>query len=132
MDCVAIRRALMSVLVAVVCVAITGCPSNSGSSGGEKTASGGGSGSGSGGAPSGAYQCKMPDGTVFTLDFQSGGKMKMIMTESGQDDVTEGNWVLNGDALTVQAPDGPPMNITRSGNDLVADMGGIKMTFVKK
>lgn len=83
-------------------------------------------------APSGTYECNVPDGTKFTLEFSSGGKVKMTMTERGQADVTEGNWVLNGDDIMIQSAEGPPMNLKRNGTSLVADMGGMQMTFVKK
>jgi hypothetical protein len=84
------------------------------------------------GAPSGLYECNVPDGSKFTLEFSAGGKCKMAMIEHGQPDVTEGNWVLNGDDIMIQSTDGMPMNLKRNGTSLVADMGGMQMTFVKK
>lgn len=108
------------------------CKSAAKSSGGA-SAKGGSSSSGkSGGAPSGLYECNVPDGTKFTLEFSAGGKCKMTMIDHGQPDVTDGNWTLNGDDIMIQSDQGMPMNLKRNGPSLVADMGGMQMTFVKK
>jgi len=108
------------------------CKGSAKSDGGSSKNSAASSSVKSGGAPSGLYECNVPDGTKFTLEFAAGGKCKMTMIEHGQPDVTEGNWTLNGDDIMIQSAQGMPMNLKRNGTSLVADMGGMQMTFVKK
>jgi hypothetical protein len=58
-------------------------------------------------APSGAYESRLPDGTVMRLSF------------------------LNGEVILVEGGEGMTMQLSWRGNALVTDFGGATLTFNK-
>ena len=86
----------------------------------------------SGGGLSGTYESKSSDGTM-TLEFKSGGKVHLTMQQAGgQPDNSDGDYLINGNNVTVQVPGGMPITLTRNGKNLDAQMLGQIMHFTKK
>ena len=85
-----------------------------------------------GGGLSGTYESKSSDGTM-TLEFKSGGKVHLTMQQAGgQPDNSDGDYLINGNNVTVQVPGGMPITLTRNGKNLDAQMLGQIMHFTKK
>src|ERR1043166_3494698 len=85
-----------------------------------------------GGGLSGTYEAKDPNGTM-TLEFKSGGKVHLTMqTGGGQPDNSDGDYLIDGNKVTVQVPGGMPMELVRNGKTLDASMMGQIMHFNKK
>src|ERR1043166_265270 len=85
-----------------------------------------------GGGLSGTYEAKDPSLTM-TLEFKSGGKVQMTMQQAGgQPDVTEADFMVNGNQVTVQVPGGMPLVLTRNGKTLDGRTMGQIMHFNKK
>jgi hypothetical protein len=82
-------------------------------------------------APSGAYESRLPDGTVMRLSFQGGGAVEIAMTEEGKTDSYDGKWILNGEVILVEGGEGMTMQLSWRGNALVTDFGGATLTFNK-
>jgi hypothetical protein len=109
------------------------CKGTASTAGGKRSDAGGSAPSKANGlSPSGVYESRMPDGTIFTLNFQKTGKVTMTMTENGKPDVQEANWVVNGDTIMVQSPEGLPLQLRPNGSAMVAEMGGMQITFTRK
>ena len=82
-------------------------------------------------APSGAYQSRLPDGTVSRLTFRAGGAVAIAMTEDGKTTSHEGKWIVNGEVILVEGSEGLTMQLSWQGNALVTDFGGVTLTFNK-
>jgi hypothetical protein len=88
--------------------------------------------SGGSGDLSGTYEAKN-DGGSMTLVFQSGHKVEMTMQEAGgQPDKTAGDYLIDGNHVTIQIPGGMPMVLVRDGKTLSANMMGQILHFEKK
>jgi len=87
---------------------------------------------GGGGGLSGTYEAKDANGTM-TLEFKSGGKVHLTMqTSGGQPDNSDGDYLIDGNKVTVQVPGGMPIELVRNGKTLDASMMGQIMHFNKK
>jgi len=112
------RRLLAAILAALPCFLGTGCPSGGGGSGG--------------GALSGTYESKTPEGT-WTLEFKGDNKVHMTTVEKGgKPESVDADYVIDGNKVTVQAPGGFPMTLTRNGNVLEGNVGLGILHFTKK
>ena len=87
---------------------------------------------GSGDALSGTYVAKNPDGSM-TLEFKAGNKVRLTMLEKGgKPDISDGDYMIDGDQVTVQVPGGIPMVLTRKGGVLEGDVASQILRFSKK
>jgi hypothetical protein len=85
-----------------------------------------------GGGLSGTYEAKDQNGSM-TLEFKSGGKVHLIMQQAGgQPDASDGDYLINGNNVTVQVPGGMPLTLVKNGKTLDANMMGQIMHFAKK
>jgi len=85
-----------------------------------------------GGRISGTYESKTPDGTM-TIEFKSGGKAHLTMRPSGgQPDNFDGDYMMDGNKVTVQVSGGMPLVLVRNGRTLDANMMGQILHFTKK
>ena len=82
-------------------------------------------------SPTGAYESRMPDGTVMRLTFRDGGRVTIAMTEDGKTNSHDGKWVLNGEVILVEGGEGMTLQLSWRGDALVTDFGGATMTFKK-
>ena len=82
-------------------------------------------------APSGAYESRMPDGTVIRLTFRDAGAATIAMTEDGKTNSHDGKWVVNGEVILVEGDEGLNLQLSWRGDALVTDFGGITLTFNK-
>jgi hypothetical protein len=82
-------------------------------------------------APSGAYQSRLPDGTVIRLTFRAGGAVAIAMTEDGKTTSHNGKWIVNGEVILVEGGEGMTMQLSWRGNALVTDFAGVTLTFNK-
>lgn len=80
----------------------------------------------------GTYESSDKEG-VMTIEFQSGGKVHMTMQEAGgQPDSSDGDFLIDGNKVTVQIPGGMPLTLTRNGNTLEGTFMGQVLRFAKK
>ena len=87
---------------------------------------------GGGGGLSGTWVAKDNDGSM-TLEFKSGGKVHLTMQQAGgQADNSDGDYLINGNNVTIQVPGGFPITLTRNGKTLDAQMPGQIMHFTRK
>jgi hypothetical protein len=85
-----------------------------------------------GGDLSGTYQTKDQNGSM-TLEFKSGHKVHLTMQESGgQPDNSDGDYLIDGNKVTIQVPGGMPFVLVRSGKTLEGSMMGQILHFEKK
>ena len=106
------RKAARAALAGTVLLFLAGCPPKSGLSG--------------------TYEAKSAEGTM-TLEFKSGNKVHMTMQPAGgAAENSDGDYMINGNQVTVQIPGGMPMQLTRNGNTLDASMFGQILHFEKK
>ena len=82
-------------------------------------------------APSGAYQSRLPDGTVIRLTFRAGGAVAIAMTEDGKTTSHNGKWIVNGEVILVEGGEGMTMQLSWKGAALVTDFAGVTLTFTK-
>jgi hypothetical protein len=81
---------------------------------------------------SGTYEAKQPEGT-FTIDFKSGGKVEMTMQETGgKPETSNGDFLVDGNKVTIQVPGGMPLVLVKNGKVLEANMMGQILHFEKK
>ena len=81
---------------------------------------------------SGTYQAGDSEGTM-TLEFKSGHKVHMTMQPAGgQPDATDGDYMIDGNKVTIQVPGGFPLALVRNGNTLEGSVMGQIMHFEKK
>ena len=81
---------------------------------------------------SGTYEAKSPEGTM-SVEFKSGGKMSMTMTEAGgRPETKEGEFLVDGNKVTLQISGGIPLTLTKNGKVLEAAMFGEVLRFEKK
>jgi hypothetical protein len=81
---------------------------------------------------SGTYVAKDQNGTM-TLEFKSGHKVHLTMQEGGNPaQNSDGDYMINGNQVTVQVPGGFPIVLTRNGKTLDASMMGQIMHFEKQ
>ena len=113
-------------LVVAVSVGLIGCGGGASAeqSGSTRVAAGSG-------APSGAYESRLPDGTVIRLSFRDGGAVGIAMTEDGKTNTHDGKWILNGEVILVEGGEGLTMQLSWRGEALVTDFGGATLTFTK-
>lgn len=108
---------ILATLIVAVSVGLGGC-------------GGGASADGSAiAAPSGDYESRMPDGTTMRLSFGDGGAVEIAMTEDGQTNSHDGQWVLNGEVILVEGGEGMTMQLSWQDDALVTDFGGVTLTF---
>ena len=117
---------IVATLIVAVSVGLIGC--GGGAAAEQSAATQVATGSG---APSGAYESRMPDGTVMRLTFRDGGAVGVAMTEEGKTTSYDGKWVLNGEVILVEGGEGLTLQLSWRGADLVTDFGGATMTFKK-
>jgi hypothetical protein len=94
----------------------------------------GGGGAAGAGDLSGTYQATGSDGGTMTLEFKSGGKVRMTMQEpGGQPDPADGDYMIDGNNVTIQVPGGMmPLVLVRNGDRLDANFMGEILHFTKK
>jgi hypothetical protein len=81
---------------------------------------------------SGTYESSDKEG-VMTIEFQSGGKVHMTMQSTGgQPDSSDGDFLMDGNKVTVQIPGGMPLTLTRNGSVLEGTFMGQVLRFTKK
>ena len=117
---------IVATLIVAVSVGLSACdggapPEPAGSTGGAA----------GGGAPSGAYESQLPGGPTIRLSFRDGGAVAIAMTEDGETNSYDGDWVLNGETILVQGGEGMTMQLSWRGDALVTDFGGATLTFNK-
>ena len=117
---------IVTILIVTVSVGLIGC--GGGASADQSTSTRGAAGSG---APSGAYESRLPDGTVIRLSFRDGGAVGIAMTEDGKTNSHDGKWILNGEVILVEGGEGLMMQLSWKGDALVTDFGGATLTFKK-
>lgn len=92
----------------------------------------GGGGAAGGGDLSGTYQATGTGGSM-TLEFKSGGKVTVTMQETGgQPEVHEADYMIDGNQVTIQIPNGMPFGLVRNGNRLEGSPMGEILHFRKK
>ncbi len=116
---------IVAVLIVTLGVGVGGC---GGATAPEASAAGG---SAQKGAPSGAYESRLPDGTVLRLNFRGGGKVDIAMTEDGATNSFEGKWVQNGDVILADGDEGFSLELRWQGKELVTNTLGMQLTFTK-
>jgi hypothetical protein len=96
---------------------------------------GGNTATGSGGSTgnlSGIWEAKAPGGS-FRLTFAGNGKVQMTMQDGGGNPEShDGSYSVSGSLVTISAPGGVPLQLTRKGNALEGAFGGLTMTFIKQ
>jgi hypothetical protein len=96
---------------------------------------GGNSATGSGGSKadlSGIWEAKAPGGS-FRLTFAGDGKVQMTMQDDGGNPEShDGSYSVSGNQVTISAPGGVPLQLTRKDNTLEGAFGGLTMTFTKQ
>jgi len=84
------------------------------------------------GDPSGTYQAKNPEGSI-TIEFKREHKFHMTMQEGGSPaESADGDYLLDGNKITLQVPGGMPLVLVRNGKVFDASMMGQVMHFEKK
>jgi hypothetical protein len=81
--------------------------------------------------PTGVYQSPMPDGSVIRLTFGEGNAVEIAMTEAGETNSFDGEWVLNGEVIILRGGEGMAMQLAWRGDELITDFGGIILTFTE-
>ncbi len=117
---------IVATLIAAVSVGLSGCNREASP---EPAASTGGAAAR--GAPSGVYESQMPGGTAMSLDFRDGGAVTIAMTEDGETNSFDGDWVQNGEVILVEGGEGMTMQLSWRSEALVTDFGGATLTFTK-
>ena len=85
-----------------------------------------------GGDPSGTYEAKSAEGTM-TIEFKSGHKFHMTMQTGGTPgEAADGDYLRDGNKITLQVPGGMPLELVRNGKVLDASMMGQILHFEKK
>jgi hypothetical protein len=81
---------------------------------------------------SGTYEAKDKDGSM-ALEFKSGGKVRMSMMETGgKPDTKEADYMIDGNKVTIQVPDGIPLSLVKNGDSLEGSFMGQIVHFNKK
>lgn len=81
---------------------------------------------------SGTWEAGDADGKM-TLEFKADRKVRVTMQETGgQPDSRDGAYVIDGNKVTIQIPDGFPLTLVRDGGKLQTAMFGQMLTFEKK
>jgi hypothetical protein len=112
-----LRWSLAAILATLPSLFIVGCPS---------------SGGGGAGALSGTYESKTPEGS-WTLEFKGGNKVQMTTVEKGaKPESVDADYLIDGNKVTIQAPGGFPLVLTRNGNVLEGSVGIGILHFTKK
>jgi hypothetical protein len=117
---------IVATLLVAVSVGLIGC--GGGASAEQSAATRVAAGSG---APLGAYESRLPDGTVIRLSFRDGGAVGIAMTEEGKTNSHDGKWILNGEVILVEGGEGLTLQLSWRGDALVTDFGGATLTFNK-
>ena len=117
---------IVATLIVAVSVGLIGCGGGAAAEQSASTRVAAGSG-----APSGAYESRLPDGSVIRLSFRDGGAVGIAMTEDGKTNSHNGKWILNGEVILVEGGEGMTMQLSWRGNALVTDFGGVTLTFNK-
>ena len=86
---------------------------------------------GGGGDLSGTYEAKDPNGSM-SLEFKSGHKVHLTMQEGGPPENSDGDYLIDGNKITIQVPGGMPFVLVRSGKGLEGSMMGQILHFEKK
>ena len=117
---------IVATLIVAVSVGLIGCGGGAAAEQSDSTRVAAGSG-----APSGAYESRLPDGSVIRLSFRDGGAVGIAMTEDGKTNSHDGKWILNGEVILVEGGEGLMLQLSWRGNALVTDFGGATLTFNK-
>ena len=81
---------------------------------------------------SGTWEAKSAEGSM-TLEFKSGNKVHLTMQPAnGPADASDGDYLIDGNKVTIQVPGGVAIQLTKNGNTLSANMPGEILTFQKK
>jgi hypothetical protein len=86
---------------------------------------------GGGGDLSGTYEAKDQNGSM-SLEFKSGHKVHLTMQEGGPPENSDGDYLIDGNKITIQVPGGMPFVLVRSGKGLEGSMMGQILHFEKK
>ena len=65
------------------------------------------------------------------LEFAAGGRFKMVASNAGMSEDSEGTYKISGNTITFDM-DSIEVPATISGNKITIDMDGVKMVFKKK
>ena len=104
---------LRAVLAGFALLILAGCPNG-----------------GSGGL-SGTYVAKNDEGSM-TIEFKKDHKVHLTMQEAGgQPDASDGDYLIDGNKVTVQIPGGLPLMLVREGDELSASFMGQILRFKK-
>ena len=117
---------IVATLIVAVSVGLVGCSGGAEAEQSASTRVAAGSG-----APSGAYESRLPDGSVIRLSFRDGGAVAIAMTEDGKTNSHDGKWILNGEVILVEGGEGMTLQLSWRGDALVTDFGGVTLTFNK-
>ena len=117
---------IVATLIVAVSVGLVGCSGGAAAEQSASTRVAAGSG-----APSGAYESRLPDGSVIRLSFRDGGAVGIAMTEDGKTNSHDGKWILNGEVILVEGGEGMTLQLSWRGDALVTDFGGVTLTFNK-
>ena len=80
----------------------------------------------------GTWEAKAPGGS-FRLTFAEDNKVKLtVADDGGTPESQEASYAVSGNQVTVSAPGGVPIQLTRNGQALVGNFGGVTITFSQR
>jgi hypothetical protein len=83
-------------------------------------------------SPAGTWRASF-GGDAIVLMFQPNNKVKVELSENGTTShSSEGDWKLTAAGVTLQVPDGPPIELTRKGETLEGSMSGTTLVFTRQ
>ena len=107
-------------LAALALIVLAGCKKDDAAGGGDS------------GDLSGTYSATTPDGTM-TLEFKDDHKVHFTMLATGTPpDTASGDYLIDGNKVTVQIPGGMPLMLVIEGKALAGSMMGQILRFEKK
>ena len=89
-----------------------------------------------GGAPAhgiaGTWESRAPGGS-FRLTFAADNTVRVtVADDGGTPESQEASYEISGDRVTISAPGGVPIQLTRKGRSLEGNFGGLTMTFTQQ
>jgi hypothetical protein len=92
----------------------------------------GGTAAEAGGAPTGTWRAGF-GGDAVVLIFQPNNKVKLELSENGTTSLsTEGDWRPTPAGITLQVPNGPPIELIRKGDTMEGAMSGTPLVFTRQ
>jgi hypothetical protein len=80
----------------------------------------------------GTWEAKAPGGS-FRLTFAADNKVKLtVADDGGTPESQDASYEVSGNQVTVSAPGGVPIQLTRNGQALVGNFGGVSITFTQR